>query len=415
MYNKIYNTEHGYKNEKFEFSNDFWYKVYLGRMLVSYMRQDMVNKLAPRIWKIKGISESSQKAWNKITSRSELLLSNQKGESILFDEGKSLLSLFVINGEVYIEFLKIINYQKVLGNVINAWAIGSQIFEIDGKNQLQILHYTFSKSGKPIVRYGYSAEFSKSFFTKNINTNDTFKDFKEYSKVKGYPTQFTFENIDFLPVEVIPNNYKMLGDIETFEAHLWVAEIDRQSNILGDEVNLTKNNVNMPDQITGNDSANETRQKYAKKNFHKIAVTDANYLQYIQALATDKNALLNLEASLNWFVDKLEKYTGHLRDTTGTGTNKFNNEVLMFNQIALEMLITKVAVRNEYFARFVKRVFEFLNNNAILKQDTENITVELQISEIEQIKLDTLHAQAENLKTIKTDKNQKGNKNEKNI
>lgn len=403
------------KKSIFDLPQTFWRKVEMGKMLVAFMRQDMINKIAPKLWKIKGLSEESAAIWKKITSNSEFLLSNQKGEEFLFHEGKSLLAVFVINGKIYIENLKLINYQKVLGNIVNAWALGSQIFEIDGKNQLQVLHFTY-KNGRPVVRYGYSAEFSESILTVDVNTKKLFKDFKEFSpKNNKYPTSFTFENIDYIPAEIIPNNYKLLGDIETLHAYFMINEIDRQSNRLPEEFDLALNHVLIADILGSDKSAKQWKERFEEYNFHTVTTNDAQYIEQFRALATDKQAVLNLESSLNWFIDKLEKYTGHLRDTTGTGTNKFNNEVLMFNQIALEMLVTKVNVRNEYFTRFVKRVFEFMNNNALANQPIDNIEVEVQISDIEQIKIDTLKAQAENLKTIKTDKNNKeGKTNESN-
>lgn len=362
----------------------------LGLMAVNYLRQNTINQEDNKKWNITGIKPEDKKVIDEIFWRSEMTMQKSKGISLLFDEGKFVATTFVINNKPYLNFGKVVEWSKVGDKYIYIYAQGSDVYEVNGVEQVQVLKYYY-KNGKPVVEYGYSEMYTKG---KGLPSAD-FK-IRDGRSPKKYT--YVFDG-DTIPAEVVPNLYTYKGDIEHFGGAALLNEIERQGNWIGPEFDLLKNNVLINRQGAGNKGSDAWRNKFQKANVHTLDNLDAVILDSVNVLPADKQTILQIQLNINWMIDKLEKFMFFLRDTTSTGTNKFNSEIMMFNQVALEMLINKQALREEYYTRFMRRLLTETNAMGLTSSNVEEVQVKIDISDIEQIKLDTLKAQAENLQT----------------
>lgn len=366
--------------------------ISLGTMCLNYFEQNQVNQEASKPWILHNISPKDKKAIDKIFWQSEISIQQRKGASLLFSKGKTIITTFIVDNTPYINFNEVIEWNKTGSKYNYVYAVGNDVFEINGKPQISILKYSYDNKNRPIVEYGYSLEYSQN---QSINQ---IKDFQIRDKKEA--KKYTFP-IDVLPIEVVPNLFSYLGDVEHVGAMNLIKELERQGDWNGPEWDLLKNNLMLSRIGQGNAGEKHWKDKFRKSNVHTLDNVDGVLIDSVTPLPTDKGTLLQLHTNINWLIDKLEKFMFFLRDTTSTGTNKFNAEIMMYNQVSLEMLINKKYLREEYFTRFMKKFASLTNALKLTKINVDKIKVEVQISEIEKLKLDTLKAQAQNLRTSK--------------
>ena len=369
-------------------------QISLGTMCLNYFEQNQVNQEASKPWILRNLSTQDKATIDKIFWQSEMSLQRRKGASLLFTQGKTIITSFIIDNMPYINFNEVIEWEKIGAKYTYAYAVGNDVFEKNGKSQISILKYSYNEDNFPMVEYGYSLEYSQKQDIKKI------KDFQIRDKNKPEDYTFIFP-INVLPIEVVPNLFSYLGDAEHIGAMNLISELERQGDWNGPEWDLLKNNVIFSRIGHGNKGAAAWKEEFRKSNVHSMDSVDGVLLDSVSPLPTDKGTLLQLHTNINWLIDKLEKFMFFLRDTTSTGTNKFNAEIMMYNQVSLEMLINKKHLREEYFTRFMKKFALLTNALNLTNINVDKIKVEVQISEMEKIKLDTLKAQAQNLQTSK--------------
>jgi len=362
--------------------------INLGLMAINYLRQSTINGEATKTWKINGINSKDKKFLDKVFYKSEFTMQRHLGTALLFDEGYFIATTFVYKDSPIIKFSKVVNWEKLAGEVIYAYCEGSDFYTVNNTQQTQILKYYY-KNGSPRLEYGYVEGYESG---KGLQDKDAIK----FVAQKIYKFEGTK-----LPIEIIPNLHSYKGDIEHFCLSGIINEIERESNWIGPEFDLIKNNVLLSRNGEGSKGAEYWEKRFNESNIQTIDALNDNIIESVIPLASDKTTLIQIQNNLNYLIDKLEKFSFFLRDTTSTGTNKFNAEIMMYNQVALEMLENKKELRNEYYTKFMKNFFTMTNAMGLTSSNVDDIKVLIAISEMEQIKLDTLKAQAENLRTQK--------------
>lgn len=383
---KLYNTNNAQNSVS---KND----INLGDIKVKFLAQDVVNKTAGEDWDITGVSQKDMVELNAIFDRSEIALKRRWVAEQLFYKGYVLGVNYIVDGKQYVDFFNLLNYEKVADEVISAVCVGGSLYEVNGNKFDQYIIYQYDEDGKPIVQYGY------------YKKNDPSKNFVVFEEL-------TYEfKLDVQPITLIPNLQSYKGDIEHLGLRSILEEINRQSNWNGPEFDIIKNNVLINNLANSEKDEAEWSKAFHNGNVHMVNDQNGNVLAIAAPLQSDKNTLTIMQINIDWLMDKVDKYIFALRDTTSTGTNKFNSEIMMYNQLALEMLINKKQLRDIYFTKFVKKILMFSNSLGNTNVNIDKVSVQTKMSAVEQIKLDTMKNQAENLQTKNITNKQTDNNN----
>lgn len=95
------------------------------------------------------------------------------------------------------------------------------------------------------------------------------------------------------------------------------------------------------------------------------------------------NLPLTYLQTLQFFEDKILKFSGSMREISTTGTNKMNSEVLSQNQKALEYLVKKLNFQAEQYERFFTKI------------TGEEITVSIDLPILEKLKFESIKSSVE--------------------
>lgn len=333
--------------------------INLGTNIANYMARDSVNKLDSRPFNIdKGFPFPDQNEVNarnledEIITKSNAILRNLLERSDFFRarmEAGHYLSLYgavlalwiYVEDKWYIQFLKIINYKAFNKDISRIVAHSFDVYAYNGQTPHYLRYELEVKDEKLISKINIVEPKSEAGKTK----------FKVIENKKlEYPA-----SVNFIPGVIIKNNYLALPDFHSVAPIL--QEINVLSNGYGEEWEKIKTMfVNKGGLYGKGQSASSTQKQILSGKTHVFggSTSNARFANYLEAFMSGSITGDILTRMILFLEDRALKYSFYGREMEGTGTNKHNMQVSLFNQANSEYINVKKRQRESDYTDFFK-------------------------------------------------------------
>lgn len=132
------------------------------------------------------------------------------------------------------------------------------------------------------------------------------------------------------------------------------------------------------------------------KKIHEGNDPDNKASMGVGPVSLGTQSIINLSAIINYVEDKILKYSMQFREVGSGGTNKHNLEIASENKQAFEYMLAKLDWRERQLGKAMT-LFQGLMST-IVDEEPKDISVTIEIPELEKFKKENMQAQIDNLK-----------------
>ncbi len=326
------------------------------RSLIKKKIRNQINKLEAKPFDIQ-----SQKI-TEVLHNSDIVRLRRKLGAILSMEGKAALVILPFKNTYIVDVIKVSDYVAIGKMEQRVTGFSGAVYIHDGVDYPIFSEYSYNEEGQPILRRYIEIEDEGQFVIQE---------------------DVVFNGLAFLPVEVFFNNEDRLGDVAYAEVEDDLVRLDYFDQKLKAEWERTRTLIQYNTNFTDNDPKQHTEEIDNGKGYIEEDSFNAKLGNGTNVIPAGAGTTV-LQQQILFLEDDIKNKLGIRRDTTGSN-NRHNLEVVIDEQEALETLMAEKTMRESHWNQFVNKL------GALLGEAEE--TIEIEISDIEQAKLDLLAAQ----------------------
>lgn len=335
--------------------------VNIGDIIANFTAQDSVNKIDSRVFN--GLAKKELK---NILLKSDFDTEKAKAGKILSFFGEVAVALIIIDGEPIIKFFRVKNFESS--------GVELTSILVEGES-----NYSDSQTGfsAPILyRWFIDRNQNSKTFGRVIRDTVYYDEVSRTTKIVPEAKQYVYDKrITKIPCQIIRNTPDATPDL------IIAAEILLELNVLGSEIGqeweFIKTQLNNVSALMGSGKKGSTREIEILNGSRIADSTSPNskFAASFTPVISGSASLQQLLQTITWFEDRAMKYAFGGRDASGSGTNKHNAEISLFNQAQSEMVQVKIEQRqrdyNRFFNTIVKMFISFVGDVNIKIDSTE--------------------------------------------
>lgn len=340
------------------------HKLKLGAGFVEYIAKESNNKYDRGV-KFTGLSAEDKVKLMQIIDDTEFEKTLVKIGNKLSKDGKGwALVSYMVNGKPFIDYAEIYDFTKVAGWLVDITLSTKTNYIYKDTSYEKMIRFCMDEESKVIKSEGIVTE----------------EGWIEVVEPIVYPGQY-------IPAWPMENNALGQPDIIK-ELRDAIKEMDYYGEQIGVEYEKVKTQFINNKLFGSTKSAKdwEEGQQGGHDYVHDVNSPDGKLQGSLTPLISGSAVGQQLMQQIQYIEDKVLKYSMQFRETMSGSQNKHNLEVSMENQQAFEYMLNKIEFRQKQLTKFFKLV------GAQLGIATDKLKVSLQVSELEQNKIDMMKA-----------------------
>lgn len=342
------------------YTNNYKNKKYKGSRVLSLKKQNTNNKIN----KLESVPfDITNSVIQDTLDISDFQRKRRKLGRYLSEKGDAAMFIFPHMDMMMIGVLKDIRYSIV----------GKMEMWVEGTTEAT---YTYDDVDLPIITRIFYNDQNKPTLSRYVVLEDNEKFVIE--------EDYVYENMVRLPVEVFYNNEEKQDDI-TY-AGVWedLDRLDYLDSELRSEFELQRNLTSFNTNFTDNDPRKENDALRDGKGFMEETSWNAKLREGTGIIPSNGSILLHKQLVNDLENDIRNRLGLKLMEGQEKGTNKHNLEMVTKEEFALEQLLMEQSMREIHWQQFFNKLADVLNQ--------ERINIKLNISPLQQAKLDILEA-----------------------